>query len=234
MTYSFTINPVAECSILVTFDADPSSHLSLFIGAITHSLAKSYSDWIMNITPSYNTILIDYLPHRIGLTEFLAKINYHISQENQPTHFSHNTVILPAYYDLSVGADLTEYLSDGLSLEKIIELHTEVEYTVSAIGFAPGFAFLSDVHPLLRKPRKASPRLNVPKGSIAIANKQTAVYPNASPGGWNIIGNCPISLYEPSKEPMTPFLIGQTVKFRPISKQEFISLGGVIPEKDIQ
>ncbi|MCY9804450.1 carboxyltransferase domain-containing protein, partial [Vibrio scophthalmi] len=74
------------------------------------------------------------------------------------------------------------------------------------------------------------PRLQVPKGSVAIADNKTAVYPCDSPAGWNIIGNCPIALYDPNQSPMTPFSIGDQVKFVAINKAHFLELGGVISE----
>ncbi|CSA64505.1 allophanate hydrolase subunit 1 [Vibrio cholerae] len=68
----------------------------------------------------------------------------------------------------------------------------------------------------------------LPKGSVGIAEQQTAIYPNASPGGWNIIGNCPQTLFDPRQEPMSPWQIGTQVRFRSIERDEFIQLGGVI------
>ncbi|MEF1306782.1 carboxyltransferase domain-containing protein, partial [Vibrio owensii] len=104
---------------------------------------------------------------------------------------------------------------------------TKPVYTVSAIGFAPGFAFLSDVSPELNMPRHHTPRTNVPAGSVAIADSKTAVYPSDSPGGWNIIGRTPISLFTDTP-PFIPFEVGDKVTFGSISKQEFVSLGGVL------
>ena len=105
-------------------------------------------------------------------------------------------------------------------------MHSSQIYSVGAIGFAPGFAFLTGLAPELQLARKAVPRLSVPKGSVAIAENQTAVYPADSPGGWNMIGNCPISLYDPTRQPMIPFSIGTKIKFYPIDKAEFLRLGG--------
>ncbi|MEZ9231655.1 allophanate hydrolase subunit 1 [Vibrio amylolyticus] len=228
MTFRFTIHPIAECSILIRFNAKPSKELSLYIGHCNQVLSKSFSELIMNVTPSYDSILVDYLPHRVDMAIFISLLEEFIKKTDSPEIVEDRITTLPAFYHESVGLDLHRYYNEGLSLEDIIQLHTEQEYTVGAIGFAPGFAFLTGVHSTLQKPRLESPRVNVAKGSIAIANNQTAVYPNPSPGGWNIIGNCPIDLYNPNSEEMTPFSIGATVRFRSITKDEFLSLGGVL------
>ncbi|WP_459782832.1 carboxyltransferase domain-containing protein, partial [Photobacterium sp. R1] len=77
-------------------------------------------------------------------------------------------------------------------------------------------------------PRHAEPRLSLAPGSVGIANRQTAVYPAQSPGGWQIIGNCPKPLFNPEREPMTPFNVGDQVCFQPVDRSTFKSLGGKI------
>ena len=97
-----------------------------------------------------------------------------------------------------------------------------------AIGFAPGFAFLAELDERIVMPRHASPRSCVPAGSVGIADKQTAVYPNNTPGGWQLIGNCPIVLYDPWKHPAGLFEVGDQVRFVPVDRQTFIERGGCV------
>ena len=97
----------------------------------------------------------------------------------------------------------------------------------------PGFAFLSDVEPELSMPRHETPRLSVPKGSVGIADSKTAVYPDQSPGGWNIIGRSPLQLFNSkvSVEHLNEasfFNVGDQVKFEAISRQDFLDLGGCL------
>ncbi|EGA70671.1 Allophanate hydrolase subunit 1 [Vibrio sinaloensis DSM 21326] len=182
----------------------------------------------MNVTPSFNTILIDYLPHRVSIFEFIPYLEKIVTESllHLPEQPQTNTIKLPVYYHVEVGPDLIEYEKQGVSLEDVIKLHSEPEYSVGAIGFTAGFAFLTDVSPSLQLPRKTSPRLKVAKGSVAIANNQTAIYPSESPGGWNIIGNCPLDLYDPTSASVLPFSIGDKIKFESISRSEFEELGG--------
>ena len=119
---------------------------------------------------------------------------------------------LPTYYSLKSGPDLNRISQfTGLSFNEIITIHSQNQYQVCAIGFAPGFAFLASVDESIATPRHSQPRTKVPAGSIGIANKQTAVYPNDSSGGWNIIGNCPLPLYDPNNTTITPFEVGDIV-----------------------
>jgi KipI family sensor histidine kinase inhibitor len=113
-----------------------------------------------------------------------------------------------------------------LSIEQAIDLHCGGEYRVYAIGFAPGFAYLGQVDKRLATPRRATPRARVPRGSVAIADRQTAVYPAQSPGGWNLIARCPVHMFDPQARPPMPVAVGDTVRFEPVSRERFIALGG--------
>ncbi|NOH81079.1 carboxyltransferase domain-containing protein [Vibrio sp. RE86] len=232
MKLETSIDPVAECSILIRFNHEPSDHLSWVIGEISQYLANQLGVWVMNVTPSFDSILIDYLPHRISIFEFVPYLEKVVLQavENMPEQHQPQILELPIYYDLEVGPDLATYQQNGLSIDHVIETHLGTTYTVSAIGFAPGFAFLTEVASSLSLPRKPSPRVSLPKGSVGIANNQTAIYPSESPGGWNIIGNCPSDLYNPQDASILPFSIGTQVKFTRIDREEYLQLGGVIKE----
>nr|WP_216602189.1 carboxyltransferase domain-containing protein [Vibrio pectenicida] len=225
-----SVDPVAECSILIRFEAECSQKLSLLIGEISRYLANQLGTIIMNVTPSIDSILIDYLPHRVSIFEFIPYLEQLVTEaiSAMPDNIEPMSVELPVYYHQDVGPELNQYKEKGLSVDDVIGLHSQHEYTVGAIGFAPGFAFLSSVSEVLRLPRRANPRLKLPKGSVGIANWNTAVYPSESPGGWNIIGNCPVNLYTPEKTPILPFSIGTKVCFKPISSDEFLRLGGRI------
>jgi KipI family sensor histidine kinase inhibitor len=233
MNIETTVDPVAECSVLIRFEAEPSPTLSWVIGEISQYLRNQLGAWVMNVTPSFNTILIDYLPHRISIFEFIPYLEKIVTQSllHLPDQPEAELVELPVFYHPDVAPDLELYTSSGMSIDEIVTLHSQCEYTVGAIGFTAGFAFLTEVDQRLQKPRRSSPRVKVAKGSVAIANNQTAIYPSESPGGWNIIGNCPINLYNPKSSNILPFAIGTRIKFRPIQRDEFIELGGTISKE---
>jgi KipI family sensor histidine kinase inhibitor len=141
------------------------------------------------------------------------------------------TVTLPVYYHPDCGCDLLA-LAEQLNMpwQRIAELHQAQSYQVFALGFSPGFAFMGEVPLALQVPRHAQPRRHVAAGSVAIAEKQSAIYPNASPGGWHILGRCPQTLFNPRATPPNLLTVGQTVKFKAISREEFLHLGGKLDE----
>lgn len=134
---------------------------------------------------------------------------------------------LPCYYSSETGPDLSEVAAlHQLSQSELVRLHSGQSYQVYAIGFAPGFAYLGFIDPRLQTPRLATPRPQVAAGSVAIADRQTAVYPSTSPGGWRLLGNCPTPLFDLNASPMLPFAVGDTVRFMPVERSEFLRLGG--------
>ena len=128
---------------------------------------------------------------------------------------------LPVCYDSDFGIDLNETASKlGFSVEELIAAHTSHEYTVYGIGFLPGFMYLGGLPTNLETSRRKEPRLKVEKGAVGLAGKQTGIYPQESPGGWNIIGNCPIPLFDATKEDPCFIQVGDKVQFKSITKAE--------------
>ncbi|MCK0130984.1 5-oxoprolinase subunit PxpB [Flavobacteriaceae bacterium F08102] len=129
---------------------------------------------------------------------------------------------IPVCYESEFGLDLEEVSSNsGCSIHEIISMHTDPSYTVYFMGFMPGFMYLGGLNPRLHIARKDQPRLRVEKGAVGIAGAQTGIYPAASPGGWQIIGSCPVNLFDPSvKEPCFASS-GDQVKFVQVSMEEY-------------
>ena len=131
-------------------------------------------------------------------------------------------VVLPACYDSEFAPDLPSVAAaTGLTPAEVIEIHSECVFTAEAIGFMPGFAYLGGLDPRLKLDRRASPRPHVPEGSVAIAGLQTAVYPSPTPGGWHLIGRCPLRLFDPLRSPPALLGEGDRLRFEPIDKATF-------------
>jgi KipI family sensor histidine kinase inhibitor len=185
-------------------------------------------DGLIEIIPSYTSIFISYDIFKYNyssLKELLEK-SIDLAYEEDSKE---NIITIDVYYGEEVGLDLTS-MSDKtkLSIEEIIKIHSSKLYDVFAIGFLPGFAYLASVDEKIALPRLSTPRKQIPKGSVAIADSQTAVYPQNSPGGWNIIGRTNMELFDKSHEKLSPLSVGDKVKFNPISKEEYLHQGGII------
>ncbi|WP_336754870.1 5-oxoprolinase subunit PxpB [Pantoea sp. USHLN298] len=125
-------------------------------------------------------------------------------------------VDIPVIYGGEAGPDLAVVAEQALlSISQVVELHSSSEYVVYFIGFQPGFPYLGGLDPRLHTPRRAEPRVSVPAGSVGIGGSQTGVYPLASPGGWQLIGQTPIALFDPLQQPPTLLRPGDTVRFVP-------------------
>ncbi len=160
------------------------------------------------------------------LQSLLQKYDAEYSSESIPnatqsTELSVERTI-PVCYETQYAPDLQELASSlHLSVEEVIRLHTESEYHVAMLGFTPGFPYLLGLNTLLAAPRKQTPRLHVPTGAVGIAGAQTGIYPLASPGGWNIIGQTPLRLFSPESSSPTLFKTGDKVRFYAVSASEF-------------
>ncbi|MBN3518924.1 5-oxoprolinase subunit PxpB [Algoriphagus lutimaris] len=132
---------------------------------------------------------------------------------------------IPACYDLELGRDLENLASaKGLEVKALIDLHSKNNYRLHFYGFLPGFMYLQGLPEVLFTPRKSLPDASVPAGSIAIGGNQTGIYPSVSPGGWHLIGQTPIILFDPSNTPPVWASPGDLIKFNPISIEEFKSI----------
>ncbi|MBD0786688.1 5-oxoprolinase subunit PxpB [Vibrio sp. Y2-5] len=222
---------VSEASLMVYFGHSIDLKLIERIAAFSHAVKDQYHGKIYEVIPSYTTLLIEYNPLKIDIRELTQWCHLQadkIANSNVLPSKS-KTVTFPVYYHPEVAPDLQSLASEKqMSVERLIEIHCQREYTVCAIGFAPGFAFLGTVDAQIATPRHAEPRLKVAKGSVGIADQQTAIYPQETPGGWKIIGNCPLALFDIESDPIMPFDVGDKVRFEPISKEQFLDLGGVV------
>ena len=192
-------------------------------------LTDSLGDLIIDLVPSYASLLVIYDIFRTDLHTIRPQIRQLLSGVNQSDQLTGQLVELPVYYSIESGPDLEQLATNkGLSVEEVIELHQAMEYRVYAIGFAPGFAYLGEVDERIAAPRLATPRQQVPRGAVGIADRQTAVYPSVSPGGWNLIGLCPQRMFDPDATPTMPVKVGDRVRFNSIDRETFLSLGGVL------
>lgn len=185
-------------------------------------------DGIIEIVPSYTSIFIQFDIFKYdyeSLKEFLEKnIKFGFSDDSEK-----KIITIDVYYGIEVGFDLEKIAFEkSLSIDEIVQIHSNKVYDVYAIGFLPAFAYLASVDERISTSRLQTPRKEVPKGSVAIADNQTAIYPQNSAGGWNIIGKTAFEVFDKNLENLSIFEVGNRVKFNPISKDEFLSQGGVL------
>ena len=188
---------------------------------------------IIELVPAYQSLLVQFDLQLAQPQNFIAPLEAFLKQKQiKLEQNDHSTIHLPCYYHPEVAPDLLRLAKERkLSTDEFIRQHCNTHYRVYCLGFSPGFAYLGWVPPLLSAPRLAKPRTKVASGSVGIADRQTGIYPQAGPGGWNIIGRCPstlINLQAQHADNVSLLKPGQFIRFQPITRDEFFDLGGQI------
>lgn len=176
-------------------------------------LAKKL-DNVLNVVVGMNTICV--YTQDIGYDE-LCKLQSYLNalyKDTKPIELEGKLVEIPVDYGGELGFDLSNLAkSKKLSIKEVVTLHTKPEYIVYFIGFLPGFAYLGGLDEILHTPRLSIPRTNIPAGSVGIGGAQTGIYPSKAPGGWNIIGNTQVKLFDINKEQPSLLKAGDRLKF---------------------
>jgi len=214
-------------SVIIYFSDTISKETSQKVKS-AYKLLKSLDDKnLIEIVPSYTSILITYDIFKYNYEEiqiFLEDVLRDLKVEEES---SLEIINVDVYYGEEVGIDLQRVANKAnISIEEVIQIHSSKTYDVFAIGFLPGFAYMASVDERIVTSRLESPRKKIPKGSVAIADTQTAIYPQNSPGGWNILGKTTFELFDKTLESLSPITIESRIKFNPISKEEFLKQGG--------
>ena len=218
--------PVSETSLMLYFGDEIDVKQASLIGELARRI-KAENQEVCEVTASYTSILVQVHSPQIKLEEFGERLLVMTGHSVVEEKAEGKLIELPVYYHPDVGPDLEIVArANGLTVAEVIAIHAGRDYTVCAIGFAPGFAFLADVDARIATPRHGRPRAKVVAGSVGIADRQTAVYPMDTPGGWQLIGRCPVPLYDPDQTPPSPFELGDRVRFVPVERNDYVERGG--------
>lgn len=188
--------------------------------------------WLIECVPSYDSLLLIFDLEKIDVHGVYHALNTLSATKHagaqQPgcidmVNRGKTAIDIPVWYGAPNSSDLSVISKKmSLSVDEIVDLHTGCEFTVYAVGFAPGFAYMGEIPEALACSRLSTPRKCVPKGAVAIADRQTAVYPSESPGGWNLLGLTPLNMVTYESDKCSPLLkAGDKVQFFAITEEEF-------------
>jgi KipI family sensor histidine kinase inhibitor len=226
------IEIAGQNAFIVYFAEQTSAAVSAQIQAAVDSILGSMADCIVDLVPSYASLLVIFDLDRSDPYAIRQGLRLALANLDGTDAAAGDLVTLPVYYSLESGPDLEVIAERGnISVEDVIDIHQQQEYRVYAIGFAPGFAYLGEVDERIAAPRLATPRQKVPRGAVAIADRQTAVYPAVSPGGWNLIGRCPTRMFDPASDPSMPVKVGDRIRFSAIDRERYLELGGELSDE---
>ena len=212
-----------DSALVIEFGNEISVDINKKIRKMMDDIKKENIDGIVELVPTYCSLLINYDVLKIDYNTLVEKLKTFLNNDLETAEGEEVTLIeIPTLYNDEVGPDLS-YVAEHnkLSKEEVIKIHTETDYLVYMLGFMPGFTYLGGMSEKIATPRLESPRLQIYPGSVGIAGKQTGMYPSMSPGGWRIIGRTPLKLYNPDSDTPVYISSGDYVRYVSISEEEY-------------
>ncbi|NVJ93830.1 MAG: 5-oxoprolinase subunit PxpB [Methylocystaceae bacterium] len=209
------------------------SHHVLGVHAqLKESIAQGHVNGIIESVPTFRSLTVHYNPLVLLPDEVEALVAPYIKEGDAVSGLC-TQWSFPVCYSGEFAPDIEDVAQrTGLSIEDVIKIHQTDVYDAFMLGFLPGFAFLGLVDERLHLPRRAEPRTAVPRGSVAIADQLTAIYPTVSPGGWNLIGTTPIELFDIAQKDAALLKAGDRVCFRAVSESEYRKIQTAIAAGD--
>ena len=228
--HPYQIYPLGDHALTIELDNNISEKTNQQILSLHHFLLQQTIIGIKDIIPAYSSLTVVYdisaikEKNAVAYTFIKQQIEPAI-KDHQPNYTTSRLIEIPVCYDRSFGIDLEEMAAQkNMSTQEIIQLHSNKIYRVYMIGFLPGFAYMGLVNEKIITPRKAQPRTKIIAGSVGIAGEQTGIYPFDSPGGWNIIGQTPLQLFNAKRKGPVLLQAGDSIQFLPIGVDEFYQI----------
>ena len=213
---------MGDRGLLLEFGDEISPEINRKVRRMALSIQAKAVPGVVETVPTYRSLLVLYDPLFIPLEELKRRLKEIEGELQQLPLPEPKLTRIPVLYGGEYGPDL-KYVADyhRSTAEEIVRFHCSRPYLIYLIGFMPGFPYMGELPEALVTPRLKTPRLVVPMGSVAIAQKQTGIYPMDSPGGWQILGRTPVRMFDAEKEPPAYLRMGDLVQFYPITETEF-------------
>ena len=218
-----TISPVGDRAISIDFGQVIDPTINRHIRQTIERIKELQLEGIIELVPTYCALLVEYDAMLYSYSEICNIIEPTLEEGMTNTTNELVTVVeVPTVYGGEFGPDLSFVASHNhLSEDEVISIHSGTDYLVYMLGFIPGFTYLGGMDSRIATPRLSSPRTLIPAGSVGIAGEQTGTYPSDSPGGWQIIGRTPVTMYDMSKAQVALLNAGDYVRYVPIDESEF-------------
>ena len=211
------IRPAGDSALLIELDCEITLEVNARVHALDRQMQKSPFKGVREWVPAYTSLLVHYDPLVTKYHEIEDWVLSCFENSSIETIKPEKEIIIPIHYGGEIGPDLENVAAyHQISPEEVIRKHSEVVYRVGMMGFTPGFAYLMGLDTAIATPRKDTPRMEVPAGSVGIAGGQTGIYPLVSPGGWQIIGRTEKRLFDPTAAPYFLLSPGDLVRFVPV------------------
>ena len=218
-----TISPVGDRAISIDFGQVIDPKINRHIRQTIERIKELQLEGIIELVPTYCALLVEYDAMLYSYSDICNIIEPTLEEGMTDTTNELVTVVeVPTVYGGEFGPDLSFVATHNhLSEDEVVSIHSGTDYLVYMLGFIPGFTYLGGMDSRIATPRLSSPRTLIPAGSVGIAGEQTGTYPSDSPGGWQIIGRTPVTMYDMSKAQVALLNAGDYVRYVPIDESEF-------------
>ncbi len=214
--------PAGDTALVMEFGDTIEKEINASIANVVENLKKENVDGIVDILPTYRSILINYDPIKLTFDELVDILNNLKTGDAGNVSEYVRLVEIPTVYGGEYGPDIDFVAKHaGMSKEEVIKIHSGTDYLVYMMGFIPGFTYLGGLDERIATPRLKTPRLKIEPGSVGIASNQTGMYPLESPGGWQLIGRTPLKLYDETVNPPVFIQAGDYIRYVPIDESEY-------------
>lgn len=213
--------PSGDTALTVQFGEAVDRDVSIAVVNMVARIERAALPGVVEIVPTFRSLLIHYDPLATSAETLISEVSALIEHDTADRATGRRWSI-PACYDGDLAPDIDEVAErTGLSRAQVIERHASQAYHVYMLGFLPGYPYMGDLPPSLHLPRRETPRVRVPAGSVAITTGLTAVYTYESPGGWHLIGRTPIPFFDLRQDPPALLRPGDTLRFDPVTRETY-------------
>lgn len=217
--------PEGDSGLLIQFEQVISPAINQRIAAIVKLIRAQQISGIIDMIPTYCSLLINYNPQAISYKELHHRIESIVKMDTKTESITKKVYEIPTCYGGKYGPDLKNIAEHaGLSEEEVIRIHSSSDYLIYMLGFLPGFTYLGGLDERIHTPRLANPRVLIPAGSVGIGGSQTGIYPVDSPGGWQLMGMTPVRTYDPNRAEPILVQAGDYIRFVPVSEEEYLAI----------
>jgi inhibitor of KinA len=211
----YRLVPAGDSAVIVEFAERVDAAVNARAVRLAAAVRAAAVAGVRDVVPTFRSVAVYFDPLKTDLTALGARLDEEARQPSEDSAAA-AAVRIPVTYGGASGPDLADLARvTGLSEAEVVAIHAGRTYRVFMLGFVPGFAYLGTVDPRIAVPRRSTPRIRVPAGSVGIAGEQTGIYPSETPGGWQLVGRTAVKPFDPARD--DPFLLkaGDSVRFYP-------------------
>jgi len=217
--------PVGDRALSVELGDSISEVTNRRVHNLSREILRLVAPGVLDVVPTYRSLMVYYDPLSISYADLTSRLGEMEGSLGEGETVAPRLVEIPTIYGGEYGPDIGAVAEhNGISEEEVIRTHSGTDYLVYMMGFLPGFPYLGGMSERIATPRLQTPRPSIPAGSVAIAERQTGIYPVESPGGWRLIGRTPISLFDPGREPPVQIEPGDYLRFVPVDESEYADI----------